>query len=54
MVTKITYEHFCNLGALCNPHCFTRVTDRGTEYFYEGNLSNACWMGYNHTSPKGA
>ena len=47
MVTKITYQQFCNLGALRNTNCFTRTTNFGTEYFYSGDLSLACWKGYN-------
>jgi len=47
-VEELTYRHFCNLGALCNPHCFTRWDDKrkATRYYYYGILSDACWMGY--------
>jgi hypothetical protein len=55
MVTKISYQHFCNLGALRNTNCFTRNGNGGvTEYYYQGDLSLACWKGYNNPSPKGA
>jgi len=54
MVTEITYKHFCNLGALCNLHCFSSYDNKAkiTRYYYHGNLSDACWMGWNHTSPR--
>ena len=53
MVTEITYQHFCNLGALCNPGCSTQWSDkkRRCRYYYFGNLADACWMGWNHKSP---
>jgi len=48
MIHKISYKHFCNLGALRNPHCFTQWNDKSktTGYYYHGDLSQACWMGY--------
>lgn len=48
MVTNITYEHFCNLGALNNPSCFSS----GGKYYYHGNLSEACWQGWRNRSPQ--
>jgi len=53
MVTQITYQHFINLGALNNKNCFTRWCDirKDRLYYYCGNLSQACWMGWKHTSP---
>jgi hypothetical protein len=55
MATQISYKHFCNLGALCNPNCFTSWDDKAkvTRYYYHGVLSEACWMGWNKTSPRG-
>ena len=46
--TKISYKHFCNLGALCNPGCFTSWDEKAKvmRYYYMGNLSEACWMGW--------
>jgi len=48
MVTQITHKHFCNLGALRNPNCFSRFNSlsKKMEYFYSGILSESCWMGY--------
>jgi hypothetical protein len=53
MVTEISYRHFCNLGALCNHGCFSRYDDKmkRMQYYYCGDLSRACWMGYNIRSP---
>ena len=52
MIHKISHRHFCDLGALSNPRCFTRVNnDKTISYYYNGNLSEACWMGYNAKSP---
>ncbi len=53
MITKITHRHFCNLGALNNPGCFSRWNEivGNLEYFYHGNLSEACWMGWRNLSP---
>jgi hypothetical protein len=48
MITQISYKHFCNLGALCNPHCFSSWDDKSKtmRYYYHGDLSQACWMGW--------
>ena len=52
MITKITYKHFCDLGALRNPNCFTRIeNNKEISYYYSGKLSEACWMGWNIKSP---
>lgn len=53
MITEITYQHFCNLGALCNDGCFSRYDNKAkkTRYYYNGNLSDACWMGWKLKSP---
>ncbi len=53
MTTEITYQHFCNLGALCNPGCFTQYDQRAgrSRYYYSGLLAEACWMGYRKRSP---
>ena len=52
MVTEITHQHFCNLGALRNPNCFSRYDTKRDKhrYYYTGNLSESCWMGWNHKS----
>jgi hypothetical protein len=49
MITEITHRHYCNLGALGNPGCFSAYDDRAgrLRYYYQGNLSEACWMGWN-------
>lgn len=53
MISEITHEHFCNLGALRNPRCFSCYDDKQDKlrYYYSGNLSDSCWMGWNHKSP---
>lgn len=53
MSTEITHQHFCNLGALRNPRCWSRYDSMlgKQRYYYQGNLSESCWMGWNHTSP---
>ena len=53
MITKITYQHFCNLGALCNNGCFSQFNSHSNEmeYYYRGILSEACWMGWNKKGP---
>jgi hypothetical protein len=47
MITQITHLHFCNLGALNNKNCFSRLCPIRKEllYYYHGNLSQACWAG---------
>jgi hypothetical protein len=47
MVTEITYLHFCNLGALNNKGCFSRLDSRSKimRYYYYGNLSQASHQG---------
>ena len=53
MTTEITHKHYCNLGGLCNPGCFSVYDNKAGKlrYYYNGILSEACWMGYNKSSP---
>jgi len=48
MIHELTHKHFCNLGALRNPHCFSSYDNKrkAMRYYYNGILSEACWMGY--------
>lgn len=47
MTTEITYRHYCNLGALNNKGCFSRVNSKTglVHYYYHGILANASWQG---------
>ena len=46
MTTEITYQHFCNLGALNNKNCFSRYDDKikKSRYYYLGK-SFKCLLG---------
>lgn len=51
---EISYKHFCNLGALNNPYCSSRYDSRTKQmkYYYNGDLSEACWQGYKNKGPR--